>query len=198
MRVRRRDESSFARTHVETPAQGPCGWGPPQPCAWLTLNCEPDQPMGAILQEGTRTMVLVPLLSKVPEPDEGTHTAQPWPHCVRGACHPGKNPPSHAKQPLNLSARGVTGHISATSDAQARGRKETLRRCMFGCMLVLMKDRFEAKIPKPLDFGDISEVWEGPQRGTGRRCGGVALAERKGKPGATHTHEPRSCRHDTW
>lgn len=59
---------------------------------------------------------------------------------------------------------------------------------MFGCMLVLMKDRFEAKIPKPLDFVDISEVWEGPQRGTGRRCGGVALAERKWKPGATHTH----------
>ena len=30
--------------------------------------------MTAILQEGTRTVVLVPLLSKVPEPDEG---AQP-------------------------------------------------------------------------------------------------------------------------
>ena len=52
----------------------------------------------------------------------------------------------------------------------------------------MMKDRFEAKIPKPLDFVDISEVWEGPQRGTGRRCGGVALAERKWKPGATHIH----------
>lgn len=62
---------------------------------------------------------------------------------------------------------------------------------MFGCMLALTKDRFGPKIPKPSDLVDISEVWEGPRRGTGRR--GRVLAERKWKPGATHAHTSREA-----
>ena len=49
-----------------------------------------------------------------------------------------------------------------------------------------MKDRSEPQMPKPSDFVDISEIWEGPKRGDGET--GDALAERKGEPGATHAH----------
>ena len=57
---------------------------------------------------------------------------------------------------------------------------------MFGCMLALMKDRFGPKTPKPSDLVDISEVWEGPQRGTGRR-GAVPWQKGNGNQ-EPHTH----------